>query len=566
MYIISHSDERKKVGIESLGFNNDNDQVIFFNSKYYDVSKNKVYDPIALIYNFDNIYPFEIFNGNDILRKSKFKGLRKCIKGKGFSLLARALYSLNDSQAFQKYSSDTLLEKTSILNIINTHMFKIYRIPREIQEMINKPGKNFQELKKILILSEGFYCYKMESLLLPVMCRHLFMSYSNISMFDISRECYRDGKCKYCGTEMNAYHERPVEVLNNKVYSIIYKFIASIKLQLDEENLMKEFFILIYDVIQSLRKQDIDLTEVQQISLAGLYLFKLYDLIKSDIKFTKASYNKFLDTAKKYWNEIGWDNKQIANFKLQIDKDQVNELIKESTFTAILPCPEILPISVLFERYIDITQTITPKNDIEKMFLSHMLAKLNEMIHEKFLSLYLYNYNHNVTSEKFKQKIEALSNIEDNRGEKFWELMYLKYCPNSPNSQHNFINDICKHCSLNCSGKNKAEIYKKYSITINAKDTTIEKDVKFDLIKIKMITIEDIRNEQEITLDESMKKLIIEDPQYCLDLIKNTLFITIEAKDIFHALQYIKSKEILNIEYELKYNYLKIRNIMFSIS
>jgi hypothetical protein len=125
------------------------------------------------------------------------------------------------SQAYPQYVSSKELPHATDIGLhskLSIDRYPISEVPRELQRLIRDIGAHFGELKDMLAFNPttGFYTYEIinngVSILLSVVCKHEYLTYTGASMIDISRECYRDGKCKYCGAELNAYHERPIEV------------------------------------------------------------------------------------------------------------------------------------------------------------------------------------------------------------------------------------------------------------------------------------------------------------------------------------------------------------------
>jgi hypothetical protein len=270
---------------------------------------------------------------------------------------------------------------------------------------------------------------------------------------------------------LNAYHERPIEVLNTKVYSLIYRFIESIRLHLDNDSLMKELFTLIYDAIRGLRAQhDVGLDETQQIAFTGLYLHKLHDAVKS-ISFSNAKYHAFLDAAKTHWLESNWDMQQIATFTISIDVPQIEAMITSMVYSGTIAHDEMTPLSILFDKAIgpgDVPST--ESNDLQKLFITGTMHLLNEMMQKKHMEQYVC-IAMDVQSIAFMQYIESFVVHPDDTGHIFWEMMHMKYCPANIRHEWDEKKVVCKYCGLAADGSNADTIYVKYADVITSRDS-----------------------------------------------------------------------------------------------
>ena len=173
--------------------------------------------------------------------------------------------------------------------------YDITLIPKDLQNKFNKPGRYFDEIKNVLKLDKdtGFYSYYLESSKIPILCTHEYMIYDGKPLAEVSISCYKKGKCKYCGQELNAYHEQLKESLPPKIYDLIYKYMETINENIEESSLMFTLFSLIYDSIKiNVDKADVKNYDASIIAFTGLYLYAVYVKTKDSIKYNM-KINKF---------------------------------------------------------------------------------------------------------------------------------------------------------------------------------------------------------------------------------------------------------------------------------
>ena len=358
--------------------------------------------------------------------------------------------------------------------------YKVISVPRELQRKFNKIYKYFDELIKMLKYNEerGFWMYVQDGVELPIICQHEYMILSGKPLAEVSIKCYLDGACKYCGAEMNAYHEVAKQELPVKVYDLIYKYMACINENIDESLMMFAIFDLLYNSV----KKNVDSAnptnyDESVVAFSGLYLYALYLNTKDSISYSPTKFNKFLDSAKKYWTEIGWTARNIEQslntsmFSDLKDSNNATNILKQFIYTNKITFLDVLPLSILFKGEIDPKDinTLKATTPAQQLFITGKMKEFNNKINEAIAKLWQLPIVSTLVSKyptiKYEEFIESIDKVKTNRGEKFFKEACLTYCP--ANDSHMWTNNTCKHCGLNKDKNNWKKVYDEYVNVIN---------------------------------------------------------------------------------------------------
>lgn len=377
-----------------------------------------------------------------------------------------------------KYTRKSAATKyvSPLIKLVN----KITLIPKDLQQKFYKPGKYFDEVKNVLKLNPetGFYSYKLDDLLIPILCTHEYMTYDGKSPSEISIECYKKGKCKYCGQELMAYHEQYKENLPPKIYDLIYRYIGTISENIEESALMYSLFTLIYDAIQeNINKADVKNYDATVVAFSALYLYAIYTNTKETINYNNHRINRFLDSAKKYWSEVGWTNdtieEAINDSPILSNMKNVEEIIKEKIYKNEIKFSDLLPVSTLFDKNIEPKDydKLEPKSETQKLWKTGKMENFNKLFDKAQLILWKFvlikNFIDKMSKEKIKVNFE-IPNIKQStvkNGEKFFFASCGTYCPAS--EFHVFSSGACKFCGIKKDLSNKKDIYNKFQNVIN---------------------------------------------------------------------------------------------------
>lgn len=478
--------------------------------------------------------------------------------------------------------------------------FNVVLIPKDLQNKFNKPGKYFDEIKNILKLNtdNGFYSYQLENINIPILCTHEYMVYEGKPLSEVSIKCYKKGKCKYCGQELSAYHEQIKENLPPKIYDLIYKYIATISENIEESSLMYTLFSLIYDSIkENVDRSDVKNYDASVVSFAALYLYVVYIKTKSSINYNNNKINKFLDSAKKYWAEVGWTNEIIENAAKNTtmfsNMSNITGLIREKIYTNKITFLDLLPVSILFGENVELEDydKLEAKTKMQQLWKSgeNKVKQFNDLFNKALLSLWKFNYIKNSVENIGKEKINTsfeIFNVKSStikNGEKFFFATCDTYCP--VNEFHEWSDKSqCKKCGLKKDKSNKKEIYDKYQAEINNSylqkphvlaDRRFKIDKLFNKKQIEAYQADDLFKKYLIIDNHILKQSLdkaINDKLYLDEILKFISTVTtIEMNELDDNPDFIKKSigfiidkeiksesEVLN---ELKNIYFKIKNI-----
>lgn len=394
------------------------------------------------------------------------------------------------------------------------YKYKIVQIPKEIQRKFIKLGKYFDEVKGMLKYNpqNGFYSYELEGLLIPIVCKHEFMYLEGVAPAEVSIECYKDGLCKYCGQEINAYHERINEEMPSKVYDLIYKFIKSISDNVEGDSLAIIFYNMIYKVVTTnIKNTSAKGYEAGVIALAALFLYKVYLVTKGNIVFSP-KINKFLDNVMEYCASVGWGKDKmdtlVKSEALFAGIDNIVGIIKGKIYTNDIKFVNGLPISVLFEKPVfpNDFKNLKAENAEQKLYLSGVenMIKFNKLIEKKNLEKWDFRLSVKVMKDgsmKTKAKTKDIEVEVAKHGEVFFDKIWKSYCPK--NGVHEFAGgtkgSVCKYCGILKDGSNKKDVYIEWEAVIN--NTYVSKPNMLPENKFKIDKCWDIKDVQKYDPD-----------------------------------------------------------------
>ena len=417
-------------------------------------------------------------------------------------ILAQTVLNANPMVYF-KQKSATTYSSPEIKEI-----YGIAIIPKDLQLKFDRPGKYFDEIKVLLTLNpdDGFYTYNLNGMMIPILCTHEYMLYEGKSLSLIALECYKNGKCKYCGQELIAYHIQYKDTLPPKVYDLIYKYMGTINENIEETSLLNALFQLLYDAIEkNVANVNVKNYDTAIVAFTALYLYVIYVKTKDDINYNN-KIGRFIDSANNYWSEIGWTNKDIDNAinneNVCFNLSNIADIIKDKIYTNEIKFIDLLPIAVLFNTVIALKDyyTINPTTPSQKLWKSGEsgMNRFHSLLRLAYLSLWnIIIFNKSLSSLKSKHIPSSSSryNIKPTiveYGEHFFKSTCLYYCP--VNKLHEWtLKNICIHCGLNKDKSNVMHIYEKYQHIINNSFLQIPKVLPQERFKLdKIYHIKDI--------------------------------------------------------------------------
>lgn len=355
-------------------------------------------------------------------------------------------------------------------------------IPREVQKKLLKISKYFEEMKKFLVLNEsnGYWCYEIDHHLVPIICTHEYMSLNHDPFEDISLKCYLNGKCKYCDQELSAYHEMYCEYLPPVIYSIIFRYVDSIVIDIDSDRLNFALFDIIYAMIMKIKKSNTsELAEGTITALVAVYLYKVYLTTRDQVQYNTAKITKYIDDMYKFCATVGWTLNNVSALvnsdKIDVSTANMLHLINSCSYTTNVKYTETLPLSVLFMQNINPTTKyeLKPSTNLQKIYCAgeNKMLLFNITLDKALLKLWDMRIVANVINTtkvvKVIDKTELIKISTMRNGITFFDLISKWYCPHDKVNAHEWKGDVCTNCGLKKDLSNKDEIYMKYQVVIN---------------------------------------------------------------------------------------------------
>lgn len=608
------------------GLNMVNLELEMIYTRHYDIDKNPFLDPLFDLYDkmnanrtllltnkYKSVIHAEFFDNVSVSNESikLFKqvlnrianGVFRCDAVNPYD--AKRIMDLCDYSDMlmyinSKHNCTKYLTHKAFVKYVNYFIkdrYKIVQIPKELQLKFNQIGRYFNEIKNVLKLNDknGFYSYTVDEIDIPVMCKHEYMTFEGVPPAEISIECYRQGKCKYCGQELNAYHEQIKESLPPRIYDLIYKYIATINENIEVDSLMYVLFNLLFDAIQvNVKTSTVKNYDASVVAFAALFLYKIYTITKGKINYNN-KVGKFLDSIKEYGSAVGWSqekmNTVLNDSRMFANIENITNIIKEKIYTNDIKFLEFLPLSIMFNQNVDPREKnkLVAKTKIQELYLegNNKMILFNDVINKAIQALWKFtNLNEFVkviNKINVESKLMQIKTMTVKNGERFFNKMCKIYCP--VDGIHSFDNNKeCKYCGIKNDLSNKKEIYDKYQNHINnsylqkpnvIKDSRFNIEKKYNASQIDKYNGSDLFEKYIMIENHILKQIIdksINNGEQIDEIVKLiSVLTTIEKDDIkkdpmfirkalsFIVDQNIKSSdELLN---ELEFIYLKIDNI-----
>ena len=609
------------------GLNMANLELEMMYTRHYDIDKNVYLDPLYDLYEkmnanrtllltnkYRSIIHAEFFDNVSVSNESikLFKqvlnrianGVFRCDAVDPYDakrIMDLGVYSDMLTYINSKHNCTKYLTHKSFVKYVNyiiKDKYKIVQIPKELQQKFNQIGKYFNEIKTILKLNDknGFYSYTVNEIDIPVICKHEYMTFEGIPSAEISIECYRQGKCKYCGQELNAYHEQIKESLPPRIYDLIYKYIATINENIEVDSLMYVLFNLLFDAIQAnIKTSTVKNYDASVVAFAALFLYKIYTITKGKINYNN-KVGKFLDSIKEYGSAVGWSqekmNAVLNDSRMFTNIENITNIIKEKIYTNDIKFLESLPLSIMFNQNVDPREKnkLIAKTKIQEFYLegNDKMILFNDVLNKVIQSLWKFTNMNQFVKVINKIHVECkmmqIKTLTVKNGERFFDKMCKIYCPVDGIHSFDDNNKVCKYCGIKNDLSNKKEIYDKYQNLINnsyLQKPNVIKDSRFNIEKKYSVSQIDKYNgsdlfEKYIMIENHLLKQAIDksinDGEQIDEIVKLISVLTTIEKDnikkdpmfIRKALSFIvdqnikSSDELLN---ELEFIYLKIDNI-----
>jgi hypothetical protein len=385
--------------------------------------------------------------------------------------------------------------------------YKVGYVPKEDYDIFKDPQKSFEKVKDKLKYNNGFYFLSD----VPLLCRHEYLLYDNVSYYNVCLECSVNNTCKYCGDSLPSVDQVNI-TLPKSISKLIYKlmeefgagdenFVNSETItegdkedkefdedttqerdKLDKVNVVNNNTVFLYlynkfgSYISTYVKEDSNDYEKQAEAIAALIIFNVFKISGRNEN------SELLDDIYEICKKVNWTPKDIDKFASKYISD-TNEIL-----------------NVLTKGF---EENHSQRNDMEeikkdskvKSFKMEDMDKIKSKMNEERYKR-MYSDYQNIDQGKFE--IKSLNNpvIEDNYmdyTESFNEFSKW-YCMDKEHIYHEFENnEVCKYCKLKKDLSNIEEIFKKY-------DVEFSKDYDF-------VPICKFKNEETNKREETMKEI-----------------------------------------------------------
>lgn len=394
-------------------------------------------------------------------------------------------------------NNDKVLDvKNTTLNKSKTKRnFNVMVLPKDVIEIIRHINYYFKDIKNKLTLDDktGFYLLDVQTddgkqTKLPIMCRHVFMTLSGKSLYQISKECCLNGQCKYCGDSMISFVDDDATNIPPAIAELTYRLIECSDAA-DDDGTFLVIYNIFTSVIYSFVQQDDPNHDNKAVAIVSLYVYKIInELIRNNVVDKSVSnVKKLIAIIADNCSVVGWDEskmeKLLQNTNLFNNIDLFVKLLSGSQ-------DKILDLGDNLKKTFDSTSSKEVKQLSENNEI-HTFNTINEI---SILDDVNFDFIQNIIDE-LKNEIKTKNKPGDIYGTaintfELFEKISKKYCP--VNYIHDFEKGECKYCGLKSDGSNSKKIYEKYEREFNQKfelnpinKLTKFKDFKSDIDPIK---------------------------------------------------------------------------------
>lgn len=352
------------------------------------------------------------------------------------------------------------------------HNFKVMVLPKDVVEIIRHINYYFKDIKNKLELDDktGFYLLDVETddgkkTKLPLMCKHVYMTLSGKSLYQISKECCLNGQCKYCGDSMINFTDDDSTNIPPSIAELAYRLIECSDSSDDDAT-----FLIIYNmftaVIYSFVQQEDPNYENKAAAIVSLYVYKIINELidKNIINKSTPNVKKLIAIIADNCTMVGWDedkmNKLMQNDKLFGNIDMFIKLLS-GTQEKIIDLGDMVN-SVFNSQSIEEIKNIKANNELDRFNTINEVSILDD-VNFDFIQGIIDNIKNEI---KVKSKHDEIYGTSVDTLELF-EKIAPKYCP--VNYLHVFDKSECKFCGLKKDNSNAKKIYEKYEKTFNQK-------------------------------------------------------------------------------------------------
>lgn len=363
--------------------------------------------------------------------------------------------------------------KNTTLNKSKTKRnFNVIVLPKDVIEIIRHINYYFKDIKNKLTLDNktGFYLLDVQTdegkqTKLPIMCRHVFMTLSGKSLYQISKECCLNGQCKYCGDSMISFVDDDATNIPPAIAELTYRLIECSDAA-DDDGTFLVIYNIFTSVIYSFVQQDDPNYDNKAVAIVSLYVYKIInELIRNNVvDKTISNVKKLIAIIADNCSVVGWDESKME--KLLQNTNLFNNI---DLFVKLLSGNQdkILDLGDNLKKTFDSTSS----TEVKKLSENNEIHTFNTINEISILDDVNFDFIQNIIDElknefKTKNKPSDIYGTAINTLELF-EKISKKYCP--ANYIHDFEKGECKYCGLKSDGSNAKKVYEKYEREFNQK-------------------------------------------------------------------------------------------------
>ena len=386
--------------------------------------------------------------------------------------------------------------------------YHIFKLSRDIITLINNVSYYFNDIKNSLKFNEktGYYELTVKDELehkeqiIPIMCKHTYMTLNGESLYNISNECSFKGVCRYCGDVLDSVSFEDTTTLPRNIAEFVYMLMELYGCSPDNQTI----FIYIYNSIAALIAQMIEKDDSnfdnKASSIAALFCYNIITKHPPVIKPTN-----FLLLLSETLALVGFNEQKIKN---TIDSGVLGDT--NNVYQSLIDTHDysLYDFNKIFNDYASKEVKDLKAKGIEQIQLFNTLYKQLRIDNLKLQEI--------IKSFKEKEKEIEKGDIEPTRFNTLivFEGYIKKSCPGNNHLNHVFSGSKCKKCGINSDFKNFEEVYEKYETEFNLSyDLKVEN--KFDMPKYEKIDISTIiKKDSKEAKDKLIRKFNISENEF----------------------------------------------------
>lgn len=364
-----------------------------------------------------------------------------------------------------KYTEHVSKEKGMVYkNVLKVKQtYNVLKLPKELLQIIRHINYYFNDIKSQLVLNDktGYYYLSHKDMVIPVMCKHIYMTMNKNSLQEISKECYYKGQCKFCGDSLTTYEDEDTSSIPSSIAEMIFKLMKVVNVS--DDDIFLGLYNMFSEVIRSFVESDSKDYENQAAGIVSLFVYKIILLMLDQSIVTRD--NKYVNdvilSVNDYCSTIGWTESNItqllSNETLFRNVQRfINVLLDKHEGADVEDVMEII-----FEQH--------SSDDLKKMKESGMMDDYNNGLRKLILNIFKYDYLipniESVENTKLETNVEKIERVGFNTFKLFSEIS-LSYCPEGV--VHDWKNGVCNKCKLRDDNSNVTDIYDRYEQLFNS--------------------------------------------------------------------------------------------------